>query len=283
MKYMTKDWYEMMQKTDLHLLLKVSKKAAVFSEDYFKELYKREEKKWMKLQKEVSEVRFEDIYPEEFNAVYADGSPLEEPYFEEAKKVYYEERKKAKLCFGKLPSFDPERERKNFRQTFRNKIKVLKEKLPEEIINKVADIRVLALDYASAEVKKEITSFCKQNEKNVRSALDAYQRQYRKQFKTKAPAFVEELNLHDCEVISCRRIGNDVVMTLDNSGGFTNITRIRMKNCEVITHDSPLHGAWCLYEEIYKTGEKYEIHFLMEKKELIDYIVTVDDLEYQYE
>ena len=159
----------------------------------------------------------------------------------------------------------------------------MKEKLPEEIIDKVADIRVLALNYASAEVKKDITSFCKQNEKNVRSALDAYQRQYRKQFKTKAPAFAEELNLHDCEVRSCRRIGNDVVMTLDNSGGFTNITRIRMKNCEVITQDSSLHGVWCLYEEIYKTGEKYEIHFLMEKNKLIDYIVSVDDLEYQYE
>ena len=61
MKYMTKDWYETMQKTDLHLLLKVSKKAAVFSEDYFKELYKREEKKWLQLQSEVSEVQFEDI------------------------------------------------------------------------------------------------------------------------------------------------------------------------------------------------------------------------------
>lgn len=278
MKYMTKDWYETMQKTDLHLLLKVTKKAVVYSEDYFKELYKWEEKKWLKIQKEVSEVRFEDIYPEEFNAVYADGSPLEGLDFEEAKKVYYEELEEARLSL-----FDPERERKNFRQKFRNNIKVLKEKLPEEIIDKVADIRVLALNYASAEVKKKITSFCKQNEKNVRSALDAYQRQYRKQFKTKAPAFAEELNLHDCEVRSCRRIGNDVVMTLDNRGGFTNITRIRMKNCEVITQDSQLYGAWCLYEEIYKTDEKYEIHFLMEKNKLIDYIVSVDDLEYQYE
>ena len=230
MKYMTKDWYETMQKTYLHLLLKVTKKAEVYSEDYFKELYKREEKKMLKIQ-----------------------------------------------------TFDSERERKNFRQAFRNNIKVLKEKLPEEIIDKVADIRVLALNYASAEVKKDITSFCKQNEKNVRSASDAYQRQYRKQFKTKAPAFAKELNLHDCEVRSCRRIGNDVVITLYNGGGFTNITRIRMKNCEVITQDSALHGARCLYEEIYKTGEKYEIHFLMEKNKLIDYIVSVDDLEYQYE
>ena len=132
MKYMTKDWYEMMQKTDLHLLLKVSKKAEVFSEDYFKELYNREEKKWLKFQKEVSEVKFEDLYPEEFYAEYADGSPLEEPVFEEAKKAYLEQREQARLNYNRFPPFDPERERKNFRQSFRNNIRVLKEKLPED-------------------------------------------------------------------------------------------------------------------------------------------------------
>ena len=283
MKYMTKEWYETMQKTDLHLLLKVSKKAEIFSEDYFKELYNREEKKWLKLQKEVSEVKFEDVYPEEFYAENADGSPLEESVFEEAKKAYWEQREQARLNYNRFPPFDPERERKNFRQSIRNNIRVLKEKLPEDIIEKVADIRVLALDYASAEIKKEITKYCKQNEKNARSALAAYQRQYRKQFKTNEPDFAEELNLHDCEVRFCRRKGNDVVLTLDNSGGFTNITKIRMKNCEVVTQDSPLHGAWCLYEEIYKVGERFEIHFLMVKNKLIDYIVSVDDLEYQYE
>lgn len=44
MKYMSKEWYETMQKTDFHLLLRVSKKAGMFSEDYFKKLYKSEEK-----------------------------------------------------------------------------------------------------------------------------------------------------------------------------------------------------------------------------------------------
>lgn len=41
MKYMTKKWYNTMQKTDLHFFLKVSKKAETFSEEYFKELYKK--------------------------------------------------------------------------------------------------------------------------------------------------------------------------------------------------------------------------------------------------
>ncbi len=256
MKYMTKEWYETMQKTDLYLLLKVSKKAEAFSEEYFRELYRREEKNRLKLQKDVSEVKFEDIYPEEFNAEYADGSPLEESEFEMAKKAYFEQREQARIHFGKLPSFDPDRERKKFRQLFRYDIKRLKNCLPESILMKVADIRVLALNYVSREVKQEITQFCKQNEKSTRAAMTAYQKQYRKQFKTVVPAFTEDLNLHDCVVLSCRRAGNDVVMSLDNSGGFTSISTIRMKNCNVIKQDVPLHGARCLYEEIYKAGER---------------------------
>ncbi len=282
MKYMTKEWYETMQKTDLHLLLNVSKKAEVFSEEYFRELYKREEKKWLKLQKEVSEVKFEDVYPEEFYAEYADGSPLEESEFEAAKKEYFEQREQARMSFCNLPSFDSERERKIFKQSFHNNIKHLKSCLPESILRKVADIRVLALDYASHEVKQDITRFCKQNEKSIHAAMAAYQKKYKKQFKNSIPAFAEELNLHDCQVLSCRRKGKDVVLSLDNSGGFTNIIKIRIKNCEVVKQDAPLYGAWCLYEEIYKAGEKYEIHFLLDKNKLIDYIIVADDLEYQY-
>ena len=50
MKYLTKEWYDTMQKTGLHLLLKVSKKAEVFSEEFFRELYEREENKWLNLE-----------------------------------------------------------------------------------------------------------------------------------------------------------------------------------------------------------------------------------------
>lgn len=283
MKYLTKEWYETMQKTDLHLLLKVSKTAEAFSEEYFRELYKREEKNWLKLQKDVSEVKFEDIYPEDYHAAYPDGTPLEESLLEEARKSYFEQREQARLKFNNRPEFNIEEKKKRFKQSFRYNLKRLKNSLPESILLKVADIRVLALNYASREVKQEITQFCKQNEKSTRAAMAAYQKQYRKQFKTGAPAFVEELNLHDCMVLSCRRAGNDVVMVLDNSGGFTNISTIRIKNCVVIKQDAPLHGAWCLYEEIYKAGESFEIHFLLDKNKLIDYIIVADDLEYQYD
>ena len=282
MKYMTKEWYETMQKTDFHLLLRVSKKADVFSEDYFKKLYKSKEKAWLRLQEDVSKVQFEDIYPDEFQAEYADGHPLKPSEFEEAKKEYFEMREKARLNFVNTPAFDPEQEKKNFKQALQHNVKHLERNLPGEILQKIADIRVLALNHASADIKKEITAYCKENEKAVESATNAYWNEQKNSFKNGEPAFSENFNFHDCKVISCRNKGKDTVLTLDNSGGFISISQIIFKNCSILKQDTPLHRAWWLYDEMYKTDAGYEIHVLLQKKELIDFIVTVTDVEYKY-
>ena len=47
MKYLTKEFYNAMQKMSLHFPLRASKKAEVFSEDYFKKLYKKEMPKFL--------------------------------------------------------------------------------------------------------------------------------------------------------------------------------------------------------------------------------------------
>lgn len=281
MKYMTKDWYETAQKTSFHLSLRISKNAEVFSEVYFKELYKSEEKAWLRLQEDDSKVQFEDIYPDEFQAEYADGRPLEPSEFEEAKKEYFKMREQARLNFLNTPYFDPEQEKNNFKRSFRYNVKHLRENLPDKILRKIADIRVLALNRASADIKKEITAYCKANERAVESATKAYWNEYKKNFKSAEPAFAENFNFHDCIVVSCRKKGKDIVLTLDNSGGFTDINQIIFKNCSIIKQDTQLHGAWWLYNEIYKTNDGYEIHVLLLKNELIDFIIIVTDVEYK--
>jgi len=278
---MTKEWYETMQKTSFHLLLKVSKKAETFSEDYFKKLYKSEEKAWLQLHEDASKVKFEDIFPEEFHFVNIDGTPLDSSEYEEAKRKYFEMREQARLNFMNIPAFDPEREKENFKQTFLINVERLKKSLPDKILQKVADIRVLALNRASANVKKEITAYCKANKKAAEKAMKTYWKEYKKNFKDNEPAFTEKFNFHDCKIISCRKRGNDVVITLDNSGGFTDVKQIIFKNCSILKQDAPLHGAIWLYDEIYKSGSGYEIHVLLLKKKLIDFIVTTADVKYK--
>ncbi|MGI6668304.1 MAG: hypothetical protein ACOX4M_02345 [Acetivibrionales bacterium] len=195
MKYMTGEWYETSQKTGFHLLLRVSKKAEAFSEDYFRKLYKEGEKAWLKLREEVSKVKFDDVFPGEFQAGYIFGShPLSpsefEEAYEEAKKRYSEMREQARIGFINRPAFDPEQEKKNYKQSLRYNIKNLKRSLPDEILRKVADIRVLALNRASADVKKEITAYCKANRKASMSTVKAYWKEYRKTFRDGEPSFV---------------------------------------------------------------------------------------------
>lgn len=184
--------------------MKISKKAEVFSEDYFKNLYNREEKAWLQLQEDVSNVKFEDIYPDEFQSEYADGRPLEPCEFEEAKKEYFEMKEQVRLNFANKPAFDSDQEKKNFKQALRYNVEYLKRNLPDEILQKVADIRVLALNRASAEVKNRITLYCKANEKAVESAIKAYRKDYMKNFKNREPDFAENFNFHDCRIVSSR-------------------------------------------------------------------------------
>lgn len=283
MKYMTKEWYGTMQKTDFHLSLKVSKKAEVFSEAYFEKLYRREEKEWLELQEEVANVTFEEIYPEEFeiHLENTDGSLIEGSELEELKREYFETREQACLSYEKNPPFDPEQEKKNFKEGFLYNIKHLRQNLPIEILEKVADIRVLALDRTSGQVKKEITAYCKANEEAVESAINAYWQEYKESFKNKEPDFAEAFDFHDCKVISCCTKDKDIILTLDNSGGFTRLSQVIFKDAAILKQDKLLDHAWWLYDEIYKTADGYEIHVLLEENELINFIVKASDVEYR--
>lgn len=279
MKYMTKEWYETMQKSFYHLSLRVSKKAEVFSEDYFKYLYKKEEKAWLRLKKDASKLRFEDVYLDDFHAEYADGRPLEASEMEEAKKEYLKKREEARLNFANIAHFDREQEKIKFNQTFKNNVNYLQRNLPDKVLQKVVDIRVLALNRTSDDIKKEITTYCKANESAVNLALKSYWKGYKENFINGEPSFAENFNFHDCKVISCSIKGKDLILTLDNSGGFTDINEVIFKNYSIIKQDSLLLDAWWLYEEIYKSDIGYEIHALLEKNELIDFIVTASDVE----
>ncbi len=280
MKYFTKEWYETMQKTDLHLLLKVSSKADTFSERYFHEIYQQEESKWIQLQQEVASIQFEDLYPGELdlNQPYEDSVPSEEQRILHQKVVETIERARAHLASRK--PFDARQEKKNFRKTFRQSIAHLKQYLPSDILEMVADIRVLALDHAAPNVKRKITAYCRENRKAVDKAAKMYRAETKKNFAHRIPAFMKFVTLHDCRIRSSQKRGKDRIITLDNSGGFTSIDRIVLKNCTVIKQDQRISGAWWLYDEIYPTKTGYELHALLQKDDLIDFTVGITDIEW---
>jgi len=235
MKYMNKEWYNTMSNGPLPPQT-ITKEAEIFSETYYKEIYKIEEAKWIELQESVSKV------------------------------------------INKRSFFEEKAAKREFRKIHQTNIKTVKESLTDNILSKIADIRVFALGYASKEVEEE---FIKRGN-YVKNTMEDYDRQFKKTFDDNPPKFTEKFVLHDSDVISCRKKGKDIEIKIE--GVYTDITGFKLKNCTVLKQDGRLYGAQFLYEEIYKSGDRLELHFLLRKwssktQKLLDFIVTVDDVE----
>ncbi len=244
MRYCTKEWYWTMQNTDIHLLLRVNKKAETFSEDFYRKLYAKKLDERLKIDKGCSEVKADEIiFEEEFE---------NKEDFEQALREY------------KPPVFDPEQTKCEFAAQHRREIKRLRQSLPKEILDKTADVRVLVLDVASAEVKRLITAFCKENERKVQHAFKELHKAEKRDFgcEENMPEFCRE-SLHDCTVTSCHIKGKDLVLDIDYHGGFTNAVNVIFKNAEVVEREERLAGAVWLYDEVYKCERGLEIHALL--------------------
>ncbi|MBR3909990.1 MAG: DUF4085 family protein [Anaerotignum sp.] len=61
MKYFTKEWYKTCQNSGWHLNMSVSKNAEEFNEEYYKDLYTRRRRAFVKEEKEVAEVLGEEF------------------------------------------------------------------------------------------------------------------------------------------------------------------------------------------------------------------------------
>jgi len=220
----------------------------------------------------ISKIEFEEVFPE-----YADRSVLNE----KENKEYIKILKK----FNERKPFDLIQEKKQFKELQKNNVKLLKSKLPIEILNEVADIRVLVLNRATGPVKKRITDYCRKQNMLVERTLRDYQKYYEKEIKNCKSEFIQEFNFHDCKIVSYKEQGDNLIIKLDNSGGFTNIEQITFKNFNIIKEEKKLYGAWWLYDEIYKIKDKYEIHVLLQnrKEELIEFIISATNVEYKYE
>ncbi|MCL2194762.1 MAG: DUF4085 domain-containing protein [Oscillospiraceae bacterium] len=168
--------------------------------------------------------------------------------------------------------------RKDVRRMQRYKIKRLRNILPTHILDQVADIRVLALNCCTPAVKREITAWCKQSDKKIKQAMQAYEKSFKRMFGDNPPDFWPHLNYHDYVVTSCRKQGTHLVLRLDNCDDV--IHTAIFKHCTVITKEQPFRNATWLYEELYAIESGYELHVLLlnSRNKLIDFIIQFSDV-----
>ncbi|KOP81370.1 DUF4085 family protein [Cytobacillus solani] len=252
MKYFTKEWYELCQKTSFHLPLEEEKQVETFSEEYFQTLYNTELIRWLDFQEEVASIT-------------------------ETTETGNRENDNENTSFNREQAIE------QFHESFLYNQACLKKELPEAIVKEIADIRVFALNKATRSVINAVTNFCENNERSIAATSEKYRRYFKEASLSFDNEMVENFGFHDCTIIKSVQNGKSLTLLLDISGGFTNIDEVTFENCTIIKQDDLLDDSWWLYEEVYQVNDQYEFHVLLQnsKMGLIDFIISADQVSFK--
>lgn len=282
MKYLTKEWYELCQRTNLYFDMKINDRAKEFNEDFYLRMYKRKEKTFVKLQREIYDVDPRILFEQDFSTYL----PIEtfingEDSSQDA--VIYHLSDEAKENIQKMieeydarPTFDEEKCKKEFAILHKNTIAEKLLQIPSELRNKIADLRVFALGYCTKEVLKELKVISKNNDIEVNRILNEF---YKMQQKEKiSQSIKEDFNFHDCIVTDFTKNKDSIVMCFDTTGGFTTKKMITFVNPKIIKQDGDIIGNVWLYQEVYQIDNGYEAHMLFIDQESHDLIIFCQDI-----
>lgn len=273
MKYLTKEWYY--GNKNICLDLEVDTKAEKLSEEYYKELYNSKLNSFLEEEKEVSEMNYEpetwediQIMDDEGNIISA-REVMSEEEFEALRKQLLEEEQNQQDV--EIEPYDEEASTNDFLEMHQDEIEELKENLPKEILDEVADIRVLALGVATEKVKDLVDKYSQECEMKFEKPFNEYNKHWYS-IADKVPAHIKEnYNFHDCAILKMTKDGNNIVFELDNSGGFTNINKITYKDA-VILENNFVGGCYWIYDEMYLCDKGYEFHIAVDGENGYDYI-----------
>lgn len=286
MRYLTKEWYKLCQSTGLHFGMRVHSGAEVYDEDLYLKLYKRKEKEFIKMRREVYDVdpRF---------MLEQDGCmllPLDkfvsgEEVKEEDKIVYHmspEERERIEKQIEKYdarPPFDEKESKEEFRYMQERLKSTEAEKLPPKLFQQIADIRLFYLGYCTREVLKQLKRLSKENEKKVKDILSEYSKVQKAE---DIPQKIKDsFGFHDCQVTELE-VNKNIVMRLDTQGGFTSFNQIIFTMAEIIKQEEDIENSIWLYDELYRTENGYEAHMLFAAgEENPELIIRCNDITVQ--
>lgn len=180
MKYLTKEWYELYKQSTLSDFFHANKYAAQFDEALFQKLYKNREKKWVTAVRSTSFGSDEEQYEKMLEKVQR---CIDRAITEEIKKKL-ETFREDYIAFHKMgiesgeqcEAIDDESARRAYAGYYAETLKTI-ETFPQELLEKVADKRMLAIGYATKENKKLLIDFARKQGKKAdllwKKALEA--------------------------------------------------------------------------------------------------------------
>ena len=215
------------------------------------------------------------------NLVNARDVMTEEEFEKLREEILENERQSMEDYEEEIEPYDEDKLTESFLEMHNREVEELRQKLPAEILDQVADVRVLALGKATRKVKKMIDKYCAEDDRNFEKAFENYSK-YWDSISDKIPDNIKEnYDFHDCMILKIKNIGDDIVFELDNGGGFTDIKRIIYKKAEMIENNFAKDCYW-MYDEIYLADGGFEFHISIDGENGYDYItLKASDVEFE--
>ena len=192
---------------------------------------------------------------------------------------------RAEICPILEEEFDEAGERQLFEENYAREMEEYRTHTPGKILEKVADIRLLALGICTEAVFKELEEYRSLCQKRTEETMHEVWELQKAQGLDKV--WTRGYSLHDSRVQSVKREGEDLIIEfevedpeerladirendpelLEEMGEahflFPEIKAIRFRDAEILKQEGALENAWWLYDEIWKTDRGYEIHALL--------------------
>ena len=169
------------------------------------------------------------------------AAAFSEPFYQE---LYQEAQKKHLDLMRKVAAlsrkpFQAEREAEQFRQTHQRRVEELRRFLPQEILDQVADVRVLALDVSTQEVKGAAARWCRENRQQAEQVFQACL-DWRKQVRPQVGAQLQDrFSFHDSTVTKVERAPDRLTLFLED-GGYSPVSRVDFLSPHILEED----GGW---------------------------------------
>ncbi|AFQ43863.1 DUF4085 family protein [Desulfosporosinus meridiei] len=282
MKYLTKEWYELCQRTGLHFGMSVHNGAAVYDEALYLELYKRKEQEFIKSRREVYDVDPRFMLKQDGCTLVPAAKFMNGEGIKEEDKIVHvmppEEKERIQQLiadYDARPSFDMrqcQEEFPIFQETFR---KETSHRLPRELLEQIADMRVFSLGYCTKDILQQLKSLSEENRMTVQRVSNEYSKA--QQVEDIPQIIRERFAFHDC-LVTAFSVDQDVIMYLDTQGGFTDYNRITFTAAEMIRREEPIIGSTWLYQELYRREKGYEAHMLFGREGMPELIIRCQDI-----
>lgn len=268
MKYLTKEWYIAWRRAGISRGLRPDPLAEQFSEAHYKKVYDEELRRYIASFEPLDISTIKKIHEEEFKQAKKVLPPAEWQKYYDAMLAW-----QIKTWHNEMKPFgDAEKQQltDEFIDWQRSKI-VICQTLPDEIKAKIADIRLLALGYASQEVINILNEYCAGQEEIVDEVeQEVKQRNRFIEAGTSAGMELKQVREENPDIQNCDSIDdqlrNELFQKITWEGttlriDFEEISLI-IPEAKILEYDELIIGAGWFEYELYRQDNRIQFQML---------------------